>query len=887
MYKTNQMMKAAASAAAKVDSLLMAKGKLRMDNPKLGLLPTPGKPNDLFTTEVEINDTPLSARNLLTKGQTQEEISQYSGAAISTRGRYMTQNEGLQNPNDRALYLFIQGPTKQSLDLAIQRIHEIIRSEQNQTNQRYLSRNKPQLPPLMSIQTNVTSIDKVMVGLDHAPPAFDLRGRIIGQGGTNLEYIRTETGAVVTLRGRGSLFTESASGTESPEPLHFFIEHPRYDGVVAARQLALNLIETLQQELAQFLQTNPPSMVNIQAIPQNTMQQNIVQHSPQVFPSVHQPIAIPPPILSGPPPVQHPQVQQNILNQHNLINQSALQVQPSLNIIQPNIQPNVINAQGIIQQQQIQQPLLVQQSQSGMVLNNVSQNIQLPQVNLPPPGVHIPQQQGPLVSSNIQSSQQQQILLSHPPPTMNIPPPNMPPPNQGLIIVSSAPSQYSQQPQMFVSQATQINPVQSLNQQMNTPYQYHIIQGSNPIYATAQQLGNSAGGVVTGQINELKPNAGQQFQTMTVQQVYQQPIITGQEQIVTQTLPPGQQYIVAPNSGPIYIVPPPSQTVQTQPNQTIETISVQSHHHIIPNSIHNQHDPQSIINQTVTIDNSANMNQLQNIQTEPIENRDKDTEEVKNPLTENTASRNENDAKEDSSNDSSNPQEKSVAVECLSQLQPNQVASQSDSANNIDTHQIQNQDNLHQGSANNEVFLNQAPPPTQIIQHQMNPPPILQMPPQIVPPPNHASPQMPMFSVANQQIIAKPQFQINSQPQNWVQTHQQNWIPNTSQILTHTTNLTGTPYQTLPNQFVQNQGPNSTLLTSQISNQELDEENRQLNQQNLMVSVNSSTCSIQNNLDVTTMQAPSQNMVSRPRIGQKRKIYDENWRFKQGIGFII
>lgn len=42
--------------------------------------------------------------------------------------------------------------------VAIQRIHEIIRSEQNQTNQRYLSRNKPQLPPLMSIQTNVTSV---------------------------------------------------------------------------------------------------------------------------------------------------------------------------------------------------------------------------------------------------------------------------------------------------------------------------------------------------------------------------------------------------------------------------------------------------------------------------------------------------------------------------------------------------------------------------------------------------------------------------------------------------------------------------------------------------------------------------------------------------------
>lgn len=71
-------------------------------------------------------------------------------------------------------------------------------------------------------------VDKVMIGLDHAPPAFDLRGRIIGQGGTNLEYIRNETGAVVTLRGRGSLFIDPSSGTESLEPLHFFIEHPRY-----------------------------------------------------------------------------------------------------------------------------------------------------------------------------------------------------------------------------------------------------------------------------------------------------------------------------------------------------------------------------------------------------------------------------------------------------------------------------------------------------------------------------------------------------------------------------------------------------------------------------------------------------------------------------------
>jgi hypothetical protein len=34
---------------------------------------------DLFTSEYEINEVPIAARNLLTKGHTQEEINQFSG----------------------------------------------------------------------------------------------------------------------------------------------------------------------------------------------------------------------------------------------------------------------------------------------------------------------------------------------------------------------------------------------------------------------------------------------------------------------------------------------------------------------------------------------------------------------------------------------------------------------------------------------------------------------------------------------------------------------------------------------------------------------------------------------------------------------------------------
>lgn len=66
--------------------------------------------------------------------------------------------------------------------------------------------------------------EKICVGIENAPEGFDLKGRIIGAGGANLLYIRGETGANITLRGRGSQFIDPVLGTESPEPLHLCIE---------------------------------------------------------------------------------------------------------------------------------------------------------------------------------------------------------------------------------------------------------------------------------------------------------------------------------------------------------------------------------------------------------------------------------------------------------------------------------------------------------------------------------------------------------------------------------------------------------------------------------------------------------------------------------------
>lgn len=135
-------------------------------------------------------------------------------------------------------------------------------------------------PTMMSATTgpnNSIYVEKLLIGLDHAPVAFDLRGQLLGSNGANLNYIRNETGANPTLRGRGSMFIDPILGAESQEPLHLYIEHTRFDGLQNAKQLARNLIETLQQELIHFQQSNPPVSTAVQYAQQST--QNVTQVS--------------------------------------------------------------------------------------------------------------------------------------------------------------------------------------------------------------------------------------------------------------------------------------------------------------------------------------------------------------------------------------------------------------------------------------------------------------------------------------------------------------------------------------------------------------------------------------------------------------------------------
>ncbi|XP_052184838.1 DEAD-box ATP-dependent RNA helicase 42 [Diospyros lotus] len=84
-----------------------------------------------YQAELEINDFPQNARWKVTHKETLGPISEWTGAAITTRGQYFPPGK-IPGPGERKLYLFIEGPTEQSVKRAkaeLKRVLEDITSQ--------------------------------------------------------------------------------------------------------------------------------------------------------------------------------------------------------------------------------------------------------------------------------------------------------------------------------------------------------------------------------------------------------------------------------------------------------------------------------------------------------------------------------------------------------------------------------------------------------------------------------------------------------------------------------------------------------------------------------------------------------------------------------------
>ncbi|KAJ8340393.1 hypothetical protein SKAU_G00350260 [Synaphobranchus kaupii] len=290
----------AAAMAAKINAMLMAKGKLKTPQPLLNkIAPTvtiSTTADELVVTEVDINDVPINCRNLLTKGKTQEEIRRYSGAVVSTKGFYMSSVEKAQAKRvDRPLYLHVQGRSQAEVNKAVMRIKEIISEDvlRSLAGQKratmptvtvYSQSPRPAVPPQQPCPPALTLArlpppqhpapstpqsqrpsaqysghsgnfvhTKIFVGLDQALPSFNVNEKVEGPGGSYLQHIQAETGARVFLRGKGSGYIEQASRRESFEPLYLYISHPNSAGMEAAKKLCESLLETARAEHARMV----------------------------------------------------------------------------------------------------------------------------------------------------------------------------------------------------------------------------------------------------------------------------------------------------------------------------------------------------------------------------------------------------------------------------------------------------------------------------------------------------------------------------------------------------------------------------------------------------------------------------------------------------------
>ncbi|KAF8880048.1 hypothetical protein BD779DRAFT_1663609 [Infundibulicybe gibba] len=223
-----------------------------------------------FTFDIDINE--LRNRYLLTKGSTQEQIHEETGASVSTKGA---------TEKDPPLYIHISAHTKDAMQKAIDKVNELIAIDMGS-----LVDSKGDRPR----ERRKWPEEKIPVGLETIRN-FNVRAKVVGPSGSFVKYIQSETSTRVQIKGVGSGFIDQETGQEEPTPLYIHITGPEEGQVARAKVLTDDLLLVVRQEHAK---------VNV-IVQQQQMELHHAQAQYAAYGSLGG-YAPPPPAAAPPPP---------------------------------------------------------------------------------------------------------------------------------------------------------------------------------------------------------------------------------------------------------------------------------------------------------------------------------------------------------------------------------------------------------------------------------------------------------------------------------------------------------------------------------------------------------------------------------------------------------
>jgi len=118
MLVSSSVISAAQEKAAAFASALNLRNK--------SLVTPPSEQEAHYSTQLEINDFPQHARWKVTHKDALNQISEFTGAAITTRGHYYPLNKVPRDGSEPKLHLLIEGPSESSVRRAKQEVKQIL-----------------------------------------------------------------------------------------------------------------------------------------------------------------------------------------------------------------------------------------------------------------------------------------------------------------------------------------------------------------------------------------------------------------------------------------------------------------------------------------------------------------------------------------------------------------------------------------------------------------------------------------------------------------------------------------------------------------------------------------------------------------------------------------